>query len=343
MRRLGYTPALDGVRGIAIAIVLVEHFGLLPTTGGYAVLPITGGIDLFFVLSGFLITTLLLEEHAETGRISLRGFYARRARRLLPGLFVMLAVFAAIAVAKGIDPLPDLARYGFYTGNIAMARAHNAATSSGLGHLWSLAQEEQFYLVWPLLLILFTRARRLLPLTIALAAGLILWRAHLAVDGVGRQLYYRPDTHSDGLIIGAVLAIVLRRRPLLLPAGWQPWLVAAFAGWCVVGPLFAWEIVGRPVLELLCAGLVLAAVTESQLAVGLAWSPLVWLGKISYSLYLWHFMLLWAFGWNPLRALPVSFAAAWLSYRFVEQPFRRHRRTLGAATLPARPALLGQR
>ena len=334
MRRLGYTPALDGVRGVAIAIVLVEHFGLLPTSGGYAAFPITGGIDLFFVLSGFLITTLLLEEQAETGRISLRGFYARRARRLLPGLFMMLAVFAAIAVAKGIDPLPDLARYGFYTGNIARTLTHTSVTTSGLEHLWSLAEEEQFYLVWPLLLILFMRARRLLLLTVALAVTLILWRAYLALSGAGWQLYYRPDTHSDGLMIGAVLAIILQRRPLSLPAGLQPWLVAAFAGWCVVGPYFAWEIVGRPVLELLCAGLVLAAATKSELAAGLSWQPLVWLGKISYSLYLWHFMLLWAFGWHPLQALPVSFAAAWLSYRFVEQPFRRHRRTFGEAALP---------
>lgn len=333
MRRLGYTPALDGLRGIAIGIVLLEHFALLP---GNAFLPVTGGLDLFFVLSGFLITTLLLEEHAEAGRISLPGFYARRARRLLPGLFVMLAVFAVIAVARGIDPLPDLARYGFYTANITTALAPDSVTTSGLGHLWSLAEEEQFYLVWPLLLLLFMRVRRLLlPLTVALAAALILWRAHLALAGVGWQLYYRPDTHSDGLVIGAVLAIVLRRRPLLLPAGLQPWLVAAFAGWCVVGPYFAWEIVGRPVLEILCAGLVLAAATESQLSVGLSWRPLVWLGKISYSLYLWHFMILWSFGWDPLRALPVSFAAAWLSYRFIEQPFRRHRRAFMGSALPA--------
>ena len=327
--RLGYVPALDGLRGIAIALVVSYHYLGVPFGG-------SSGVDLFFVLSGFLITTLLLEERAETGAVSLRSFYARRARRLLPALFTMLAAFTAISLVRGIDPTGDLARYGFYTANITRAFVDRASvTSSGLGHLWSLAEEEQFYLAWPLVLILIARSRWLLVTVAALVLALMAYRAALVLNGV--SVLYRPDTRADGLLVGSTLAILRQQRRFSVSAGAQPWFVAFFAFWILIGTAnIEWSVVGLSSFEIICAGLILAAVTSgSQLGTALSWSPLVFLGKISYSLYLWHFMIWWALGWaHPLAALGISLACAWASYRFVEQPFRRHRTTKTARPTP---------
>src|SRR5438093_1585780 len=155
-RRLGYRPALDGVRGIAIAIVVAFHAFGWPAAG-------TLGVDLFFVLSGFLITTLLLEEHARSGRIGIRAFYLRRARRLLPALFALLVPFLLIALAavvfRGSSPSALFLGLGAaltYTSNIVVA-ADPSAVPAALIHLWSLGAEEQFYIVWPLLLVVLMR------------------------------------------------------------------------------------------------------------------------------------------------------------------------------------------
>jgi peptidoglycan/LPS O-acetylase OafA/YrhL len=318
-KRLGYVPALDGLRGVAIALVVSAHYVGVPYGG-------QDGVDLFFVLSGFLITTLLLEERTETGRISLRGFYIRRIRRLLPALVVMLATYSLISILEGHDPSRDLELLGFYSANVT--EAFVGWFPSGLDHLWSLAEEEQFYLVWPLLLLVFVRTRRLLTFTVALAAVLVLYRAGLTINGTSMtRLYNGPDTHSDGLVIGAILAIVGQRRSLAVPEGLPPWIVGAFVLAVLITPInTGWQIAGLPLFELVCAGLIAAAVTGSSLVPVLSWRPLVFLGKISYSLYLWHYMLFWAFGFaHALVALPISVACALLSYRFVEQPFRLHR------------------
>jgi peptidoglycan/LPS O-acetylase OafA/YrhL len=319
MKRLGYVPPLDGLRGVAIALVISFHYFAFPFGGG-------DGVDLFFVLSGFLITTLLLEERSATGAISLGSFYGRRARRLLPALLVMLAAFSVIALAKGHDPVWDLERFGFYTGNAA--RAFTLLPPSGLDHLWSLAEEEQFYLLWPLLLLAFARSRRLLMFTLALTGALILYRAGLAIGGASlNRLYFGPDTHADGLMMGAALAIILQRRSITVPEGLLPWIVGSFVLAVLIPDVnTGWHIIGLPLFELVCAALIAAAVSGSSLTSALSWPPLVFLGKISYSLYLWHFMLLWAFGSRyEMIALPVTFACAYLSYRFVERPFRRRR------------------
>ena len=204
------------------------------------------GVDLFFVLSGFLITTLLLEERSETGAISLRSFYARRAGKLLPALLVMLGAFSVIAVAKGHDPVWDLERFGFYTGNAV--RAFIALPPSGLDHLWSLAEEEQFYLIWPLLLLAFARTRRLLMFTLALTSVLILYRAGLAIGGASlNRLYFGPDTHADGLTMGALLAIIRQRRSIAVPEGLLPWIVGCFTLAVLIPNLnTGWHIIGLP-------------------------------------------------------------------------------------------------
>lgn len=314
--RLGYVPALDGLRGIAILLVVAYHYTgySIPLGGGY-------GVDLFFVLSGFLITTLLLEEREATGQIRLRNFYLRRARRLLPALVVLLSAYLIYNAILGHDALLTVADYGLYFGNIYYVAGHGVA-NNGLDHLWSLAEEEQFYLVWPLLLLLVARTRRPVYWIAALVIALVAYRSTLIVDGATMHRMYRaPDTHSEGLLLGAVLAFL--RRQGFTAGEWAGKLGVALA----VPPVIVWMWgIGLPVFELGAVLLVAAAVGDTEIARALSVRPLVWLGQRSYSFYLWHFTVLWAFGLSrALLALPLAFACALLSYRFVEQWFRSRR------------------
>jgi peptidoglycan/LPS O-acetylase OafA/YrhL len=314
MRRLGLVPALDGLRGIAILLVLACHFTDEPLGGAY-------GVDLFFVLSGFLITTLLLEERTAAGRIGLGGFYVRRARRLLPALAAMLCCYLVYNAILGRNALGTVADYGLYFGNVYFVVTHQPDTT-GLGHLWSLAEEEQFYLLWPVLLLVLVRARRPLYWVTALAVALIAYRFALILGGASmHRLYRAPDTHSEGLVLGAALAFLRQRG--FVAGEWAGKLGLALTIPAVVAG--AWDI-GLPVFELGALLLVAAAVSETSLAKALSVRPLVWIGALSYSLYLWHFPVLWAFhDHNRLLALGVTFLLAWLSYRYIELPFRRRR------------------
>src|SRR4051812_42278396 len=173
--KLGHVPALDGLRGIAIAIVVGYHAFGFPL-GGWL------GVDLFFVLSGFLITTLLLEEHDRTGRVSLRAFYVRRARRLLPALGAVLALIAVVGplyYSPGL--LASIVASGLYAANIVRGFGQSDfLNATPAAHLWSLAQEEQFYVLWPIALIWFRRRlteRRLMSLLAAGFIALVLYRA----------------------------------------------------------------------------------------------------------------------------------------------------------------------
>lgn len=317
--RLGHVPALDGLRGLAIACVLAGHFA--DVAGGAL------GVDLFFCLSGFLITTLLLEELDEVGRISLVGFYARRCRRLLPALAALLVAYAVVALALGRSLLAIL-EGGFYTANIAQAFFHPAElAASGLTHLWSLAEEEQFYALWPLAFLLLVRRSRPERWLVAALAALVAYRVALAVAGASHlRLYMGTDTHADGLIAGALLAFLRWRG---VQVAWLAKLsVLFFVAIWLRGFLFAhgvsggWDAYGLPIAELGAVGLVASALSSEGV---LTARPCVGLGRISYSLYLWHVPVLWLFGGERLVALVLSFAAAVASYRFVESPFRRRR------------------
>ena len=172
--RLGYQPALDGVRALAIAPVVALHAFGWPSEGSL-------GVDLFFVLSGFLITVLLLEEAASRGTFSLRRFWRRRAARLVPGLLLMLAVY--VIFSRGSHPWA-VAFGATYTANVATVIDPNAIPWS-LGHLWSLAQEEQFYLLWPVILLMFLRTRPdlLPPVIIGLVAAVVVEKIALLAAG----------------------------------------------------------------------------------------------------------------------------------------------------------------
>jgi peptidoglycan/LPS O-acetylase OafA/YrhL len=321
--RLGYVPALDGLRGLAILLVVSHHFTGWPWGGSI-------GVDLFFVLSGFLITTLLLEQQFQTGRIALASFYRRRARRLFPALAVVLLFYLVADAARGENGLRMVAEAGLYVGNIVQAFVHpNPLLHHGLDHLWSLAEEEQFYLVWPVALIGLTRSRRPIVWLAGLLAALVAYRLAIVAGGArGQRLYMGPDLHAEGLAAGALLALIRVRRPsfavpeIVAQLSLAVFLLAALVAQPLSVP-WGW---GLPVIELAAVGLVSAAVTETGLAEILTARPLVWLGLISYSLYLWHPVVQWLFdGHYRAVTLPLSVLVAWASYRYIEQPFRRRR------------------
>ena len=325
--RLGHVPALDGLRGIAIAIVVAYHAFGYPR-GGWL------GVDLFFVLSGFLITTLLLEEREATGTVRWRAFYGRRARRLLPALAALLLGYLALSALRGVNGLPIVARWGFYTANGYEAFWPGAATHIvGLNHLWSLAQEEQFYLVWPAALLVVMRARNPVRLLVLLACALIAYRGVLVATGASDdRVYFAPDTNLDGLVLGAALAFQRRIGPL--QPSRVPVAVAAALAVLIVGLIPSLAITESSVLPIfeLSAVLVVAAAVSGTLRLP---RPLVWLGGISYSLYLWHFVVLWAFDWHyPVLAVAVSVAAAWASTTWIEKPFRRARARKAIVAVP---------
>jgi peptidoglycan/LPS O-acetylase OafA/YrhL len=368
-RRLGYRPALDGVRAIAIAAVVGFHSVEHPS-GGFL------GVHIFFVLSGFLITTLLLEEWDSRGAISLRHFYRRRALRLLPALALALVGFAIVAtflIATGradrfltVGSAVKGAVFGaFYISNVAQAAGTTLPGS--IGHLWSLATEEQFYVLWPIALVVALRAgisRRALGAglvgAIAVLAG---HRLEMAVRGVPQQrMYFGPDGTFDLLLVGCLAGVVLTsaddatraRLARILRVVWVP------AAGVVAAMLLRSHIWDRSVYEglllvfgLAVACLLLTAVLDerSLLARALSFGPLVYVGKISYGVYLWHQIVL-AGGLIPFSigfylrgavGIAVTVGIASLSYRFVEQPFlrrkRRDRVELEQASVPATAAV----
>jgi peptidoglycan/LPS O-acetylase OafA/YrhL len=335
--KLGYQPALDGLRGVAIALVVVSHVHWVP--GGFL------GVDVFFVLSGFLITTLLLEEWGRTGTIRLRAFYLRRARRLLPALLALLGILALLATAAATSGDTTIARAWstsiaaclLYMANIWRATGHPLI--GPLTQMWSLAEEEQFYLVWPPILVLLLRRRvglRGLAVGLGTAAlAVMVWRAHL---GPGNRTYFSPDTRCDPLLIGCLLGVLRYGRMLpRVPAGIGVLACAALAGDVAVATIDDFtDIVGFPVAGLATATVIAAALQGSWLTRLLSFRPLVGLGVISYSLYIWQglgFSIQGVPGGRTTEILPTVFVA-WLSYRYVEQPFRRRRAPASAAAVP---------
>jgi peptidoglycan/LPS O-acetylase OafA/YrhL len=324
-RRLGHVPALDGVRGVAILLVLVSHIGWAP--GGLM------GVDVFFALSGFLITTLLLEERFRTGSVDLRAFYIRRARRLLPALFPVL-LFTAFAYAELgewhylLYPVAVL----FYVANfVRLAVGH--PLPHGLGQMWSLAEEEQFYLLWPAVLLWLLRAKS--PMRIArglvgFAVAVMAWRAaSWLFFGAQAHTILSPDTRSDALLLGCALAagrfagLRVRRAAnvvgVLALVGIAVLAIAVDRGGAVDTAL----ILALPVVSALST-LMLAAALEPGTWVSrlLTLWPLRMLGVVSYSVYLWHLAVFSVVTSAPLM-LPAAILVGAGSYRWVERPFRR--------------------
>jgi peptidoglycan/LPS O-acetylase OafA/YrhL len=292
----------------------------------------TWGVPVFFGLSGLLITKLLLDETRRTGAIDLKGFYIRRAFRILPPMLVYLAV---VATAGLLVSGRELWSCIFFYRNYLPWQMGGWYS----GHLWSLSVEEHFYLFWPALLIWFGVRRAWIPaVVLSLACGAWRWHVHASAgDG-------RTDFHLDSLLLGAAVAFVLDSRWLarrLTPAVWV-------AGLCLLlwSVLTDWRLCSAFLIPLLIAG----TVTHPKWALSRAldWDPLRWLGRISYSLYLWQQLFLYPpwqprpTGWaqNFPLSLAAAFACATASYYLVERPLIRVGRRV-STSLPSRePALV---
>ncbi|MCU1414031.1 MAG: acetyltransferase [Microbacteriaceae bacterium] len=344
--RAAHLSGPDGLRAIAVAAVILYHLspGALP--GGFL------GVDIFFVISGFLITGLLLRERTETGRIRLGAFWARRARRLLPALVVLLMVCSSAALLLGGDVLVHLGRQllgaATFSSNwlsIAAGQSYFDSTTPDLfRNLWSLAVEEQFYLVWPFAVLLLAlvrshRARVIIVAALAVLSAVAMVMLYVP-GGDATRVYYGTDTHAFGLAIGAALALALSRRSLghrwLTVLGVVA-LAAVLATTALLPDSSPITYQGGLVGVGLLTAVVIAAAVGSRLGRVLDVAPLRWVGARSYGLYLWHwpvFVLVvaalptWqrtgAGGWELGGiALAITVAAATLSYRFVEQPIRR--------------------
>jgi peptidoglycan/LPS O-acetylase OafA/YrhL len=348
---LGHRPPLDGIRGLAILGVLMLHstiWGAMPSIlpGGNL------GVAVFFVLSGYLITTLLVGEHERTGRIDLRSFYVRRAARLLPGLIVLLPVYVIV-----LSRQESAWQLVLLVGPVVLYLSSFVQAIWGamgpLAWTWSLSVEEHFYACWPPALRWLLDGRRSRrsgvrgwlrrhPLVVATGAGALVVvlssAARVLLTGTthwNEFAYYATPTRMDGLAMGCLAALYGYRYQAPLPrlAGW---VALGMIGWCYANPAFqighdALNVYGLPLCEIAAAVLILSVVNcpGGLLARALSLRPLVHLGVISYGLYLWN--LLPGQTWTILVGrhagvigtvglFGVIFAAVELSFRYVERP-----------------------
>jgi peptidoglycan/LPS O-acetylase OafA/YrhL len=327
---------LDGLRALAIGLVLVDHVSGDRFAGGGI------GVAIFFVLSGYLITSILAAEHGRTGSIGLRLFYARRALRLWPALLVMLGVTVALGASAR-----SAAIAATYLTDVANIFGRGVYP---YGHTWSLAVEEQFYLVWPLVLILLLKADLKVAGWLALAlAGLSVvacatWTAvQIASTGTIGLGVFNPVLQGHGLLIGCALALLGGRWRLPRPRAVVLTATGAQVGVAILGSVLVgshlavlWNVSSELLTVLLIVGI-------RELTSGLyVLPPVVWLGRRSYAVYLWHLPLILIFGamqlWHPtVLAIAATVVAAELSARFVEAPFLRWKARLHRDRAVARP------
>ncbi len=325
-------PSLDGLRAISITLVILSHLVRwkhvsLEPMGSYGAL----GVFVFFVLSGYLITSILLREHERTSTISLQDFYIRRAFRIFPAALVFLAVVIPLYWRQ--MRWYDIAAALLYVSNMNIARPWI------FGHLWSLSIEEQFYLLWPFALKKWYRHRIAIVLCAFLATPV--FQTALYAFKVRNGLSGSLPAFSSQLAIGCLLAILAPRIPripkwvalvMLVATIFIPW----FPGTSPARTLFELFILG-PLLHVSVAGLVLHVIQVPYRL--LNWEPVAWLGRISYSLYLWQelFCSNAAFHQGYLLVLP-AIGCACLSYYLVEQPLLRLRdRWSGKAEIRSQP------
>ncbi|HUJ40888.1 MAG TPA: acyltransferase [Candidatus Acidoferrales bacterium] len=333
-----YVPAIDGLRAISIAFVLFSHYSLFDqkalsvSSAGMNLGEL--GVSVFFVISGYLITGLLLREEDCNGRIDLGRFYGRRFLRIIPAAYTFLLVILVLAASGFIEIAPHTYLASLFYFRNLIGRGHETA------HLWSLAIEEQFYLLWPTSLVLLAPAKRLRVVSLLILAALP-WRifqvlfCHLP-EGV---VYERTDLRIDTILFGCMLALLIRTPGF---SRWNTRLKASpVLGWagCLTVVLATWASIHWPAfvavaLSLIPLGITLAVfrvIQSSDSFVGrfLCLRPVVFLGKLSYSLYLWQQLFLGPIEGRlaPLRAFPINIALAFLlalsSYYVVERPALR--------------------
>jgi peptidoglycan/LPS O-acetylase OafA/YrhL len=357
--RFPFMSGLDGLRAIAVMAVVFYHADFSWARGGFL------GVEVFFVISGYLITSLLLVEWLKTDSVDLKAFWVRRARRLLPAVFLMLGVVAVWSVVFLRDTLyrlggDILAASAYVTNWFFIVRNDSYFESFGrpplLGHLWSLAVEEQFYVLWPVLFsigfaVLGGRSkhatiRRFRWIVVVGAIASTAWMAHLFVPFEDpSRVYYGTDTRAAGILIGIALA-----------TAWMPWRLpktisrphtvvfrsvgfAALAGLLLIMATLSeyspWLYRGGFAVTSLLTAVVIAIIAHPAIGFGFALSNpvMTWIGKRSYGIYLWHWpiFMITRPGFDVASSvtttfvfrLALTFAIAELSYRYVEMPIRK--------------------
>lgn len=347
----GYKPELDGLRALAISLVALDHFFNSAFPGGFV------GVDLFFVLSGYLISSILLTNLQQSNRINLPQFYFRRFLRLTPALLALLSVYFAGTVAYLLwSHKVEFGQVHFWAVSAAATYLMNWNLAVDVGppgfliHTWSLGIEAQFYLMWPLLLIFAARWLDRTKLAFLCVALILLcngWRAYLWLhelqgprnySPVGHRIYMGFDTRVDSLLIGCLLALVP------VQPRWRETIAKLVLIPLVVMLLFLffveWDstiyLLGASLIAMCAAWIVSAVLTDrgSLLAHISRLRPVVYFGRISYSYYLWHLPIWLVLGWfmaesvfgRAALAAALSLAAASSSYHLIEIPFRRFRR-----------------
>lgn len=348
--RFGHVPGLDGLRAMSIMIVMIGHFLL-----GKAAALSTIGVYIFFVISGYLITRLMLAEQARFGRIDIPRFYARRFLRLYPVIITFLIVIVGVAcLADRPRPLIEVMSVLFYFANYLTSwqEIHGATFQLPIGILWSLSVEEHFYLLMPIFFVI-TRGRHMIPFAIAMCiiplalrgieVHLWPWMADLKTYST---LYRNSDVRFDSIAYGVLLAgIGNTREPMkiLKPLG-SPWMVALGCLCLLISfamPDGVFKAIVRDTLRSWFAVPLVCSVLFSDGLVWvkriLEWKPIVWVGLLSYSLYVWHgaqeyfwtaagfSKAMHGFGFLELAG---AFACAITSYYLIEQPFLRFKRHL---------------
>lgn len=350
-----YTPELDGLRGISILWVMFFHAGFPHMRGGFI------GVDIFFVLSGFLITVLLILEYDRLGRISLKNFYIRRILRLGPALICLLIIFCLVSaivldIEKAKSNYLDALIALFYLSN--WSRAFAIHPPDFIGHTWSLSIEEQFYLFWPVFLVFLlnksVKRSYIAIITILIATISWFFRVYLLLnDASPERLYNGLDTRADGLMIGCFIGILAGsgcftdnvRRMLkkiliiITPVSmFCLFIFSFFLNW-KDPKMFAFGFI---IVEIFAAILILDVIVGRQNFIRkiLSMRWLVWIGSISYGLYLWHypvFRSMRAMGFNlsitMTLGIGITFLIATVSYYFMERPILKIKRKYARASL----------
>ena len=359
-------PALDGLRAVAVYLVVLFHCGVSGFDGGFV------GVDLFFVLSGFLVSSILIHEAEETGRLRLGRFYGRRVRRLLPAAIVVVVATSAVSLllSSTVARLPwvrDAQASLLYVSNwrfLAQSNDYFAADidRSPFLHFWSLSIEEQFYFAFPLILLLLLKLRQrwrpALVTGVAVLAGLSVVAQFFWAGHDPNHAYYGTDARAYQLLVGVLGAIAwrryqARRTPSAPTARFRGVRAARGAGWVFLATLLLTASSLAPlsvswrglIATGASIGLILAVMarTDPSLAGGLSRPAMTYLGQISYGTYLWHWPLVLAFGvlldvqpWVlAVLVIPVATGLASSSYQLLEMPIRRSRRLapFGVSTL----------
>lgn len=320
---------VDGLRAVAVGSVVAFHFLEKYFPGGFQ------GVDIFFVISGLVITGSLLADREALGRISLARFYWKRVWRIMPALWLMIVVSLLAGLLFGPAQGPQALAALASAMNWARALGMVSQNGGALAHTWSLSIEEQFYLLWPLALVFLLKAPRHTALSILTAAivGVVAWRFALLASGAGfHRIYDGLDTHAEGLLIGCLIALWGKPAPEWLRRTWFVPLAVLAVFTMRYGTDAPVDLaVSLSLRALLCAWLVYAvAGTATPLHRVLRSAPFQWGGSRSYSLYLWHYPV-WFFlapydFFFPAKLFAecaLTLVAAEACYRLVEQPMQR--------------------